>query len=1153
MEVSLLLSAIVILAIGCDGIVGAERRYDQCGICDGDSSTCQRIKIEFDERNLPAGYNKVGTIPVGACNITLTERKPTGNVFALRTPRQFFLNGQWTASPTGDYPAAGTVFRYQHIINGNSLRPHGERITARGPLTEDIEIILITKVPNEGIILEYTISTQRNHRHSDAGSPSRRHRADNYYPDYASNQVHRGDIPSIAEDFVDQPIQVEADHTSVPEISNEIPVTPEPRQPERYRWTVAGYTACSRTCGRGVKHSRLVCMMESSRQIVDDIYCASVVKPAVFQEACNERPCRAEWQYGDWSACSVTCGTGTQTREARCREQQSDGTFADVGDETCGTQPTHSMQRSCQMAPCQPRASYYWRSGEWSTCDATCGRGTQRRQVKCFDQVYGSEVGDQKCREPKPAETQACDGGVCAGTWLVSEWNHCSNGCGNGQTNRHLVCFKDNRPQDAHMCDATQRPETHQTCTSQKECGGRWFEGPWSDCSAPCGVGSQTRPVICLSQTSYDRRGQCEVLPESECKYHPKPETQRQCQSSPCREGTWYTSPWNPCSHSCGVGVRSRQVVCLNQHKELSNDCLEDVKPSTLESCGTDVCPSYDDRNLGAQGSVNPSWVAYPSVDLNNKAGTGYEPPQYDPYRRPVDLNNKAGTLNDRQDDARRRPVDLNNKAGTQYDAQPQQDYRPPVDLNNKAGTLYDAQPQQDYRPPIDLNNKAGTLYDAQPQQDYRPPIDLNNKAGTLYDAQPQQDYRPPIDLNNKAGTLYDAQPQQDYRRPVDLNNKAGTLYDAQPQQDYRPPVDLNNKAGTLYDAQPQQDYRPPVDLNNKAGTLYDAQPQQDYRPPVDLNNKAGTLYDAQPQQDYRPPVDLNNKAGTLYDAQPQQDYRRPVDLNNKAGTLYDAQPQQDYRPPVDLNNKAGTLYDAQPQQDYRPPVDLNNKAGTLYDGQPQQDYRPPVDLNNKAGTLYDAQPQQDYRPPVDLNNKAGTLYDAQPQQDYRPPIDLNNKAGVLNDPPVDLSNKGPRYADPAPRRPPPAIHSRKGDSGVRRTPPPPPPPPPTTPRPVEAGPQPGRGDTPYYPASAARSSQARRAANGVRNRTASSSRRVDIDVGQSGRTRTNRNGGRARQTTPSRDCVDSIDRCRTVVEMAFCRYDYYKKMCCKSCAGQQG
>ncbi|OQV20913.1 ADAMTS-like protein 4 [Hypsibius exemplaris] len=1052
MDVIYFAAILVLLAIGCDGMVGSDRRVDACGVCAGDSTSCQKIKIEFLEQNLPRGHNKIGTIPRGACNISLTESKPSGNVFALRTVQGFFLNGEWTASPNGDYAAAGSRFRYQHVTNGNSLRRHGERITAKGPLTEDIEIILVTKRPNTGITLEYSISNKQ----QDAWkAPSRRHRADrvDHRPEINSNLIdtrpYRGDIPSISEDFVETPLHIEEPTTTT---------TPAPPPRDRYKYAVVGYKPCSKTCGKGVRQSNIVCISERENRPVDDAYCRNIVRPANFQEACHLAPCPGEWQYGDWSECSVTCGTGSETREARCMQVQGDGVLADVSEDVCGAKHSHGIVRPCHRQAC---GSYSWHSGEWSPCDATCGRGAQRRQVKCYDDAHGVEVGEEKCHATRrPEENQACDGGNCRGTWLFSDWSSkCSNQCGTGTTGRHIVCFKDNRQQDHQMCDPTERPETQQSCTSQKECGGHWFEGPWSDCSPDCGVGSQTREVLCLRAQSRDRSGYptCELLNESECKYHPKPETERQCQGSPCREGSWYTSEWGPCSHSCGVGAHSRTVACLDKNKDVSADCPQDEKPQSLESCGNDIC-TQDDYGRGAQErGARPSYVDRP-VDLSNKAGTGGYPYADDSRRRPFDINDKAGTL-------------------YPYDAQP---------------SLED-QRRQRPRPPVDLNNKAGTLYDNEPANDdrryARPPIDLNNKAGTLYDSAPQQDSRPPIDLNNKAGTLYNAEPQQDYRPPIDLNNKAGTLYDNSPQQDSRPPIDLNNKAGTLIPT--------PIDLNNKAGTLYDAAPQQDYRPPIDLNNKAARLYDAAPQQDYRPPIDLNNKAGTLYDSQPQQDSRPPIDLNNKAGTLYDSEPQRDYRPPIDLNNKAGTLYDAAPQQDYRPPIDLNNKAGTLYDNEPQEDYRPPVDLNNKAGTLYDA---------------------------------------------------GRRASEAL-------ASARKGDQGVQRRRTTTTMPPPVYNSAYHTGPdEQHHGVMPPAP----RTSQSRRAVGVTSNRIRSDGL-VDIDVTP----QQTRNGQKvtrapdAARRSPARPaangnggaCVDKIDRCRTVIELAFCRYDYYKKMCCKSCS----
>lgn len=55
------------------------------------------------------------------------------------TTGTYILNGNWTNSWPGDYEGAGTVFTYRKE-NGN----FGEVIFAPGPLTESVELIVIS-------------------------------------------------------------------------------------------------------------------------------------------------------------------------------------------------------------------------------------------------------------------------------------------------------------------------------------------------------------------------------------------------------------------------------------------------------------------------------------------------------------------------------------------------------------------------------------------------------------------------------------------------------------------------------------------------------------------------------------------------------------------------------------------------------------------------------------------------------------------------------------------------------------------------------------------------------------------------------------------------------------------------------------------------
>lgn len=65
--------------VGCDGVLDSSIRFDKCGVCGGDNTSCHIISGIFTRRSLPYGYNKVATIPKGACNINITEIMPNAN------------------------------------------------------------------------------------------------------------------------------------------------------------------------------------------------------------------------------------------------------------------------------------------------------------------------------------------------------------------------------------------------------------------------------------------------------------------------------------------------------------------------------------------------------------------------------------------------------------------------------------------------------------------------------------------------------------------------------------------------------------------------------------------------------------------------------------------------------------------------------------------------------------------------------------------------------------------------------------------------------------------------------------------------------------------------------------------------------------------
>ena len=58
--------------LGCNGVVGSNARYDVCGICNGDNSTCNLKSGIFTRQERPGGQLSVTKIPLGATSINIT-------------------------------------------------------------------------------------------------------------------------------------------------------------------------------------------------------------------------------------------------------------------------------------------------------------------------------------------------------------------------------------------------------------------------------------------------------------------------------------------------------------------------------------------------------------------------------------------------------------------------------------------------------------------------------------------------------------------------------------------------------------------------------------------------------------------------------------------------------------------------------------------------------------------------------------------------------------------------------------------------------------------------------------------------------------------------------------------------------------------------
>ena len=81
--------------------------------------------------------------------------------------------------------------------------------------------------------------------------------------------------------------------------------------PELGPWSE--WTQCSQTCGGGSQERRRECGL-ASRSKLDN----PCLQPLREERGCNETPCPLFSPWSSWSACSVSCGGGNQTRTRKC-------------------------------------------------------------------------------------------------------------------------------------------------------------------------------------------------------------------------------------------------------------------------------------------------------------------------------------------------------------------------------------------------------------------------------------------------------------------------------------------------------------------------------------------------------------------------------------------------------------------------------------------------------------------------------------------------------------------------------------------------------------------------------------------------------------------------------------------------------------------
>jgi hypothetical protein len=349
------------------------------------------------------------------------------------------------------------------------------------------------------------------------------------------------------------------------------------------------WDSCSSSCGGGEQSSTYTVTVAAAN---GGAVCATA-NGATRTQSCNRQACPIDCvgSWGPWGSCNATCHGGTQnTTYSVTGAAANGGAACEAADGDIRTQP-------CNTQPCPGECVGSW--GPWDNCSASCGGGTQ---TSTYSVSLASTNGGAACEaadgdtRTQSCNTQACPTD-CVGSW--GPWGACNVSCGNGtETSTYSVTVA--AANGGMACEAADSDTRTQPCSMPacpSDCVGSW--GPWGNCSASCGGGTQMA-TFSVSSAAANGGAACEATDG---------DTRTQsCNTQACPVdcvGSW--GAWGNCSVSCGCGTQSSTYAVTAAATNGGAACAAADGDTRTQSCNTQSCPVDCVGSWGAYGDCSDS------------------------------------------------------------------------------------------------------------------------------------------------------------------------------------------------------------------------------------------------------------------------------------------------------------------------------------------------------------------------------------------------------------------------------------------------------------------------------------------------------------------------------------------------------------------